>query len=384
MRLLLIILTALLAISVATNFYLYAELTVKDVQPEKPSITSQLRPAKSNTETVNPLEQAATEAFAKKQFDDALSSYIELNEQSPEIAESMRAEWFELILNSIRSRSAEDYLELVQAYLKVHPYDAQFLYLEIEYNRRSTVVTDTLSELFLLLRKPMSEELRRIVLVRIEEIYSHATLRLKEIEAWDILATMLESLMPLSPNNQTLLLDLAESYAMQQQFGLMEGVLAYLPRDTKQVQELRDIQNKANQPAPVRAQDAPGISLIRSGEHFIVEASISERHDVELLIDTGASTSVITQATFDALPGYINPEFVGNYTINTANGQVTAPVYRFASLAISDNYVDDIAIVVLPMTNFQADGLLGMNFLRAFRFEIDQRNSRLILAPYLT
>ncbi|UAA40802.1 aspartyl protease family protein [Paraneptunicella aestuarii] len=63
------------------------------------------------------------------------------------------------------------------------------------------------------------------------------------------------------------------------------------------------------------------------------------------------------------------------------NGNLVAPVYRFSSLSIGNSYVDDIAIVVLPLENMDSDGLLGMNFLRAFRFEIDQAQDMLILAP---
>ncbi|WP_408635811.1 hypothetical protein [Paraneptunicella aestuarii] len=48
---------------------------------------------------------------------------------------------------------------------------------------------------------------------------------------------------------------------------------------------------------------------------------------------------------------------------------------------MGNSYVDDIAIVVLPLENMDSDGLLGMNFLRAFRFEIDQAQDMLILAP---
>lgn len=99
------------------------------------------------------------------------------------------------------------------------------------------------------------------------------------------------------------------------------------------------------------------------------------------MIDTGASTTVISQEAFDALPRRVKREFIGNFTVNTANGPVDAPVYRFNTLRIGEYQVEDIAIVVLSLQNLGADGLLGMNFLNQFRFNIDQVNSQLILSP---
>ena len=74
-------------------------------------------------------------------------------------------------------------------------------------------------------------------------------------------------------------------------------------------------------------------------------------------------------------------------SINTAGGLVQAPIYQFNSFAIdsfaAESYrVSDMQFVVMNLDeNSGGDGLLGMNFLRAFTFQIDQRNNLLLLQP---
>ncbi|MDU0355884.1 hypothetical protein RS130_20105 [Paraglaciecola aquimarina] len=54
-------------------------------------------------------------------------------------------------------------------------------------------------------------------------------------------------------------------------------------------------------------------------------------------------------------------------------------MYRFSELKIEHAVVQNISVVVLPMSNLHhADGLLGMNFLREFDFKLEQ--DRAVLA----
>ena len=72
--------------------------------------------------------------------------------------------------------------------------------------------------------------------------------------------------------------------------------------------------------------------------------------------------------------------FIGKFKIATANGTVLAPMYQFAQLQIGNAQVENITVVVLNMGGLrEAEGLLGMNFLREFDFRIDQKNAKLYL-----
>ena len=388
MRTLLLLITSLLVISIAINAYFYTELTlVKSMLPEKAAPTHTSNASEPLTEFVPPTYSQAQTAFAAQDFDQALLLREQLQTAHPDFALRLTSLWFENILQQIRSSRDYSQAPLVKGLLKMDPYHSHFLYLEIELERWQATSTDTLAELYQLLATPLPSDLAVIITRRIEEIYQRSTLRLKEAGAWEILSNMLEILVGVDAENQTIRLDLAESYAMQQQFSLMESVLAYLPPENETVLRLKEQQRQFNTPTEIEIEPpkevipANAIPLTKKGAHFLVEAYFRHRTGVRLMIDTGASTTVISREAFDNLPRRVKREFLGNYTVNTANGAVDAPVYRFKTLTVGDVQVQDIAIVVLSLQNLEADGLLGMNFFKQFRFQIDQINSRLLLSP---
>jgi clan AA aspartic protease (TIGR02281 family) len=132
------------------------------------------------------------------------------------------------------------------------------------------------------------------------------------------------------------------------------------------------------------AADAPdevaGIPLHRSGHHFLVDARPARGRSVRLLIDTGASLTIFTPGALEQRGiRYRDTGRTGVFL--TANGPVQAPVYQLDSLAVGGWQVADLDIGVLDLDGGTAvDGLLGMNFLRHFRFFIDQHSALLRLS----
>lgn len=121
------------------------------------------------------------------------------------------------------------------------------------------------------------------------------------------------------------------------------------------------------------------IPLSRQGEHFIVQANINNTFSVSLMLDTGASISLLSEPAFEALRQYSEVAYIKDVNLNTAGGVVTASIYQVAEFAIQGYSVSDFVFAVSPYISAGNDGLLGMNFLKAFDFHIDQSNSFLIL-----
>ena len=121
-----------------------------------------------------------------------------------------------------------------------------------------------------------------------------------------------------------------------------------------------------------------GVPLHRRGNHFLVDARLGDGASVRLLIDTGASMTIVTPAVV-AGSGYTD---TGQMRIfSTANGRVTAPIYRLDALSVGDWQVSQLEIGVLELADSpHIDGLLGMNFLRHFQFFIDQNEAVLRLS----
>jgi clan AA aspartic protease (TIGR02281 family) len=127
------------------------------------------------------------------------------------------------------------------------------------------------------------------------------------------------------------------------------------------------------------ASEVAGIPLMRSGNHFLVDARLGTR-SARLLIDTGASLTMLTPATLKRHSN-IAHETGRTGIFTTANGRVRAPIYRLDTLSVGDWQVSGLEVGVLDLGNPGIDGLLGMNFLSHFQFFIDQNESLLRLSP---
>jgi clan AA aspartic protease (TIGR02281 family) len=132
--------------------------------------------------------------------------------------------------------------------------------------------------------------------------------------------------------------------------------------------------------AAALASEVAGIPLTRSGQHFLVDASPGDGGSLRLLIDTGASMTMVTAGTLQR-QGASYRDTGQSRIFNTANGPVRAPIYILEALSIGDWTVEQLEVGVLDMAGQAGiDGLLGMNFLRHFRFFIDQNESMLRLS----
>lgn len=98
---------------------------------------------------------------------------------------------------------------------------------------------------------------------------------------------------------------------------------------------------------------------------------------VDFVVDTGASMVVIPRPVADQAG--ISTEGAASISIQTANGLVDAPVVKLDNLDIGSLHVDDISAVVHNIDAGGQMGLLGMNFLRAYRMTIDHAHHVLIL-----
>ncbi|MGB5443250.1 MAG: retropepsin-like aspartic protease [Gammaproteobacteria bacterium] len=125
---------------------------------------------------------------------------------------------------------------------------------------------------------------------------------------------------------------------------------------------------------------AVGIPLRRSGNHFIVDARPARGRSIRLLIDTGASMTILTPDVLEQR-GIRYRDTGRTADFNTANGTVRAPVYTLDALSVGDWQVKQLEIGVLDLAGLSGvDGLLGMNFLNQFQFFIDQDETLLRLS----
>ena len=127
----------------------------------------------------------------------------------------------------------------------------------------------------------------------------------------------------------------------------------------------------------------PGvIPLMASGRHFLAPVKAGDKETARLLIDTGASLTTMPSQLLLELKRKKQAARVGHVELKTANGFRFSPLYRIKSFQIGEYILKDLEVAALDMGSGEsADGLLGMNVLSQFMFQIDQDRQALILIP---
>jgi len=128
------------------------------------------------------------------------------------------------------------------------------------------------------------------------------------------------------------------------------------------------------------SQSSEAIPLQKLGNQYTVDLTINRQDDIKLLIDTGASMTTLSRVKFDSLITSGEATLKDRRVFRTASGVVMGTVYSVSELSIGPYSLENTQIAVLDFDvsrNF--DGLLGMNVLGKFRFQIDQENAQLLL-----
>ncbi|WP_163932802.1 TIGR02281 family clan AA aspartic protease [Paraferrimonas sp. SM1919] len=128
-----------------------------------------------------------------------------------------------------------------------------------------------------------------------------------------------------------------------------------------------------------QSQAAPNtINLTPMGQQYLVDIKV-DGIAFTLLIDTGASITSLAPQALSRL-GIDQQDSIKNITFNTANGQAESYLFKINSLSIGTVMVNNVTLASLPVEiNDNADGLLGMDILSQYHFQIDQQNNQLIL-----
>jgi clan AA aspartic protease (TIGR02281 family) len=103
---------------------------------------------------------------------------------------------------------------------------------------------------------------------------------------------------------------------------------------------------------------------------IIIEALLNRKVSVPLMLDTGATYTVLTRQTAYDL-GITTLERLPKQSFLTPGGPIQSPVTTLKSIQVGTAEARDVAVAIdaeghLPM------GLLGMTFMRHFKVTVDQ------------
>lgn len=254
----------------------------------------------------------------------------------------------------------------VLANLKDYAQQIEVLYAAKSYAYQATVITD----------------IEHALRVSVEKYKQY----LMKNQQYAELLSLYQRLVYLEPEYSAYFIDLARAQRLnhlEEQAQQSLELVMYDPDVGDQAQRMLNDFNVTDQRAEhdiATIDEFQSAPLFRRGNHFVVEATLNGSERLKLIIDTGASLTVIKS---ERLRAVLNESLnrYPSYRFSTANGVVKAPVIKIPSLAIADFEVTNIDVGALTLVNTSGvDGLLGMNFLKHFRFFIDQQNNVLRLA----
>ena len=318
-------------------------------------------------------------AFAIGEFDNAIDGWQWLSSNDADLAARIKVAW----LNSAEQWLAEGKIQPVmlftQTWLREYPYDKSLRHLQAQWQLASGKRKHAIETLYALMNElPAIEQGRYIG--QISEIVDAEIKQLSDQQAWLPLIRFIERLLWHEPQHPPYILMLAKAHIELQKFSQAKALLYSLQYDEYYGAQAKELLQR------IALSDlrATSILLEKQKEHYLVNGVVDNNNTINLMIDTGASISVMSQQYFYRIKNQLAPTFIRNAKINTAGGMVEAPIYQFSSFAIEDYRIADMQFVVMDLesgANNKGDGLLGMNFLKAFNFQIDQQNSRLLLQP---
>lgn len=114
---------------------------------------------------------------------------------------------------------------------------------------------------------------------------------------------------------------------------------------------------------------------------ILVPVTLNEYHHATLLLDTGASYTVLRPGVLERLGVYV-PASAQRQTLTLVGGKnISMPLVRVRSLKAGDLAVEDLDIVVYDVFPGvpRVEGLLSADFLNRFRVTIDHGSRQLTL-----
>lgn len=332
------------------------------------------------------LEADLNYLFEGEQYRMALAGISAASPHYPHETRVLITRWFRKSIQALQENSTPTNLhnveQLLEAASSAYYGSMDYQWLQAEFLIGSGDELEAV-DLFIELQRTARGEFRHSINQRIagfledyfEAVYSDLD--------WDKGLRIVDRLLWHNPNDGESLLLKADLLVQQKRYADAEQPLLTAVTIESHKHKARNMLERVGI-LKLRDISIPLVPVGRS--QFLVEAGITpvqgdREYSGSLLLDTGASLTVLTHQFFKqiAKPGEVR--FVSNALMNTAGGQVEAPVYNIARFRVGEYELGDFDVVVMDYPAGQSQGLLGMNFLGRFDFEIDQENEWLTLAP---
>lgn len=387
-------LLTLLALSVALNLYLLRQqsspvsVTSTPLQQtdvaitptpilEKPDSSPSSRPPVIPGNRKTDHKANAQRLFTLQEYDEAVAAFDELLYVDQHQAKILHLQWQANVRLWLEQQTGGRIDLFIPAFLAQFPYDTAFLTLQAQRLIQQGEILAALDIYYSLSSYSQTIKQQDSYLALLHTLANSHLERLKQQLAWQAIIDFSQHLLNYDADYAPFRLAVAQARLYLKNFDEAQFWLTGLLDDPFYQGQAKKI---AEQITRAKLQQS-AIPLQRRGSHYLIAANINQTTPVQLMLDTGASLSVISKQVFDTINQEVQAQLIKHVNVNTAGGQVYAPVYQAAHFAIDDFYLTDFQFLVMEMGDMQfSDGLLGMNFLQEFEFQLDQDRALLILS----
>jgi clan AA aspartic protease (TIGR02281 family) len=151
----------------------------------------------------------------------------------------------------------------------------------------------------------------------------------------------------------------------------------------KWVKEKQEADARREQIKEEEAKRPKTVEFAKDKQSIIVDCLLDDKVSAKLVLDTGASTVVLRNNVAQQLLGMNAGRFIPDMQVRLADGRLAdAKFIVIGSMKVQDAEAKKVEACVLTTDVGGADmqdGLLGMSFLKRFKFTIDQKEKKLIL-----
>ena len=242
--------------------------------------------------------------FELNQFARLVAEWETLLAYYPDQALQLKGQWLAEIKQGLRAKETDRGLLFLDAWSTrfANDFDVEWIKATDQFGRENRI--DAVDAMFSLVDQLSGVE---------HEIHSHqkntiieAQLgTLKSNSDWTSLIKLLERLLWYQPSNDLYIFEIADAYfhlgQYQQSIFRLESLIGHAYYG-KRAQKLLDEHNRLSL---VEAM----FPLIKQSAHYLIEGRLNS-HEVTLLIDTGASISVLSEWFFEQKKGFYEKPFV--------------------------------------------------------------------------
>ncbi|NMP15615.1 retropepsin-like aspartic protease [Thalassotalea sp. Y01] len=330
----------------------------------------------SDDNRLNLLIAKAHQYFDSYQFAQAVDLYEEIYFSDEDISFKLKLTWLQqanLWLKGNQINISEDFVEQM---LRVFPYDYETSILQLAILKKRGDNELVFERYLDLIRNQFDSRKHSFLESQLQAYYQQWSAHIMQLQNWSLLIEQTEKLIDQQGFQVEYILVISEAHI---HLNNIDNALAYL----EQVEGLPQVEvqlNKLLRMIERKERNLNGIPLIKDGDHMLVNARFNQGRYGRLMIDTGASLTVISERLLNELSAQENYDVHRTMTIRTASGEEQAYSIIIKQFTIDAWTVENLEVVIMPLESMDsADGLLGMNFLKQFTFNIDQQERLLFL-----